>query len=95
MSPVTPTWRLKKLGRVQYDNVITDKKMPELNGRELYQRILQIDPALAANVIFITGDAVSRETREFLHETGNTFLVKPFNLHEFRERLNKVMNGNG
>ncbi|MHB0866165.1 MAG: hybrid sensor histidine kinase/response regulator [Thermoleophilia bacterium] len=86
---------LQQLGRIQYDNVITDIKMPELDGRELHRRIKEIDPALAANVIFMTGDTVSRDTHEFLRETGNSYLVKPFNLHELRERLNKVMNANG
>ncbi|MHB1389783.1 MAG: response regulator [Thermoleophilia bacterium] len=86
---------LQQMGRIHYDNIITDIKMPVLDGRKLYGRILEIDPVLAANVIFMTGDAVSRDTREFLRESGNTYLVKPFNLHELREGLNKVMKANG
>lgn len=86
---------LKKLGSFHYDNVITDIKMPEMDGKELHRRITEIDPQLAANVIFITGDAVSRNTREFLNATGNIFITKPFNIHELRERLSKVMSGYG
>lgn len=84
---------LEKMGSVHYDNVITDIKMPEMDGKELHRRISEIDPQLAANVIFITGDAIGRDTREFLRSTGNIYLAKPFNIHELRERLHKVMNG--
>lgn len=83
---------MQKLSRTSYDHVITDINMPQMDGRELYRRISEIDPSLAANVIFITGDSVSRDTREYLDSTGNYYLVKPFDLHDLREMLNKVLN---
>ncbi len=86
---------MEKLVGSRYDSVITDIKMPHMGGCELHQRISEIDPELAANVIFITGDAVSRDTRDYLERTGNLYLVKPFNFHELREVLHKVMAHNG
>ncbi|MCL4474447.1 MAG: response regulator [Actinobacteria bacterium] len=83
---------MQKLSCGSYDHVITDINMPQMDGRELYRRISEIDPSLAANVIFITGDSVSRDTREYLDSTGNYYLVKPFDLNNLREMLNKVLN---
>lgn len=82
---------LKKLSNASYDNVITDMKMPEMDGRELHRRIREIDPNLAANVVFMTGDTTSVDIKDYLDKSGNVYLVKPFNLHELRETLHKVM----
>lgn len=51
----------------------------------------EIDPNLAANVVFMTGDTVSVDIKDDLDKSGNVYLVKPFNLHELRETLHKVM----
>jgi len=67
-------------------------KMPEMDGRELHRRIREIDPDLAANIVFMTGDTVSVDIKDYLDKTGNVYLLKPFNLHELRETLHKVMN---
>lgn len=82
---------LKKLSNSSYDDAITDMKMAEMDGRELHRRIRGIDLGLAGNIVFMTGDTVSVDIRDYLDRTGNVYLVKPFNLHELRETLNGVM----
>jgi PAS domain S-box-containing protein len=84
-----------KLSSFSYDNIITETNMQHGDGRDLHKRIRDIDPSLAANVIFITDDSIGSDTREYVNKTGNAFLEKPFNLHDLRELLNKVMNKNG
>ncbi|MHB8159977.1 MAG: response regulator [Thermoleophilia bacterium] len=84
-----------KLSSFSYDNIITDTNMQNVAGRELHKRIRDIDPSLAANVIFITNDSLGSDTREYLNNTGNAFLEKAFNLHDLRAILNKVMSRNG
>lgn len=86
---------LTKLSKVKYDSVITDIKMPEMDGKELHQRICSLDPDLAERVIFITGDTVSAETRRYLNQTGNLCLMKPFNLEELRMKLQRMLSRNG
>ncbi len=86
---------LKKLSESAYDSVITDISVTGIEGRELYQRILEIDPELAANVIFITDNAEDSEVRDYLERTGNDYLVKPFDLQDLRHELKKVMGSNG
>lgn len=77
------------------DILITDIKMPEMDGKELHQRICSLDPDLAERVIFITGDTVSAETRRYLNQTGNLCLMKPFNLEELRMKLQRMLSRNG
>jgi CheY-like chemotaxis protein len=60
--------------------VISDFRMPVLNGGEFYHQVRQLKPDLARRIIFLTGDVVNEETQEFLNSTGNPHLGKPFQL---------------
>ena len=75
---------LDMVGKKRYDRIIMDLRMPGLSGQEVYRHIRDADPALARKIIFVTGDTVRSEAREFLQETGNPVLSKPFDLSELR-----------
>ncbi len=70
-----------------YDVIITDVRMPRLGGRELYERLQAEAPAVAARVVFATGDTVRDDTMAFLEGCGRPFLHKPFKLAELRSVL--------
>nr|WP_095740703.1 response regulator [Rhodopirellula sp. SM50] len=72
-----------------YDLVITDMNMPEMNGLLLTQEIKKIVPATP--VIVITGsiDMGSRELPPGVHP--DCVLVKPLDLHEFSDQLNRLL----
>ncbi len=82
---------LERLARRSYDMIITDIKMPVMDGRELYQRLVERDRALAARTIFITGDTVNADTRTFLQRIPNPCLAKPFRVREVRETIASVL----
>jgi signal transduction histidine kinase len=65
-----------------YDLVITDVRMPEMDGIELYGKLLQRWPELAGRVIFITGDLADGETTRFLAEANAQTLTKPIHITE-------------
>jgi signal transduction histidine kinase/CheY-like chemotaxis protein len=73
---------LAMIERTAYDAVISDVKMPELSGQELYGRACQIRPELARRFIFITGDIDGDDTQQFLNETRCSYFLKPFNLEK-------------
>ncbi|MEX1253275.1 MAG: ATP-binding protein [Dehalococcoidia bacterium] len=75
----------------RYDVIITDIKMPDMNGRDLYQALLDLDQDLARRTIFITGDTVSPETRDFLQQVSNPCLAKPFRVREVRETISSIL----
>lgn len=82
---------LERLEQGAFDLIITDIKMPDLDGIGLYQAIQERWPHLRDRVIFTTGDTVSRATRDFLQSAGNPVLAKPFKIREVRELVNRVL----
>lgn len=82
---------LEKLADRHYDLIITDIKMPEMDGQELYRRLQERDPDLARRTVFITGDTVSTETRRFLERVSNPCLAKPFRIREVRETVERIL----
>jgi len=84
----------EELGREDYDVILLDIKMPGISGIELYQRLEEIMPTLAKRVIFITGDTIGVDTREFLSSTEAHCIAKPFNTTQLRESIRYVLTDN-
>ncbi len=76
----SPVHALEILAEHDFDLIISDFRMPGLNGRQFYQLAAQKNPELAQRIIFLTGDVVNEETQAFLHSIGNPHIAKPFNL---------------
>jgi hypothetical protein len=62
-------------------------------GRWVWERLRTEQPALAARLVFVSGDSVSEETRAFLHSTGRPLLRKPFALDRLEAVLAEVARG--
>ena len=77
-----------------FDVIITDMKMPELDGASFYRRVRDRDPAQAGRIIFITGDTVNPETRTFLQDISNPVLTKPFKIGPLRDAIETVLAAN-
>jgi two-component system NtrC family sensor kinase len=76
-----------------YDLVVSDFKMPEMSGRDLYLWIKDQRPHLAARMIFVTGDTVSTETRSFFENNSSRYLAKPFKIEEVKEVIQQTLEG--
>jgi signal transduction histidine kinase/CheY-like chemotaxis protein len=74
-----------------YDLVICDLKMPRLDGRAFYRAIAATAPALAARLIFVTGDVVGIDAERFLEESGCPWLAKPFRLGDLLRAARDVL----
>lgn len=81
---------LQKMDSQQYDLIICDIKMPEVDGRQIYQFLKDKHPSLLNRLIFSSGDTASEESQEFLKETGCLFLQKPYLLEEFTQVLHQA-----
>ncbi len=61
----------------RFDGVIvTDIRMPGMDGREVFRRVRQIDPELP--VLIVTGHAAVQDAVELMREGAYDFLTKPF-----------------
>ena len=69
----------------RYDAIISDVRMPILDGFGLLDWIRTHQPALLPHFLFITGDAGGAELNEKLESSGVTVLRKPFDVETLVE----------
>jgi len=62
----------------RFDVILCDLMMPELSGMELHAWLVEVDPALADQVVFITGGAFTASAAEYLRNPKNLRIEKPF-----------------
>ncbi len=86
---------MQKMQIREYDLVITDFKMPQMSGRDLFDWIQQKRPQLANRIIFVTGDTVSLETRTFFENNSSRYLAKPFKIEEVKEVIQQTLEAAG
>jgi CheY-like chemotaxis protein len=81
---------LEQLARQRYDLVLSDLRMPGLDGASIYGEIVRRHQRLAARTVFITGDMLSDSARRFLAASGRPALQKPFDAVEVRRVVAEV-----
>jgi DNA-binding response OmpR family regulator len=79
------------LGEKEYDLVLVDIRTPVMNGKQLYQSIVERHPDLTERVIFTTGDLLSGDTKSFLEQSGRLFLLKPFTPDELKTIVRETL----
>jgi two-component system NtrC family sensor kinase len=85
---------LQRLSAAAYDLVLSDMRMPGINGAMLYETICAQHPQLAHRFAVITGDALSDSAR-FLQRTRIPHLSKPFEPRQVRELVALLGSGTG
>jgi two-component system NtrC family sensor kinase len=81
---------LERMSGERYDVILTDIRMPDVDGRALYEAIEARWPAQAARVVFVTGDTLASELREFVCRSGRLVIEKPFLPSEVRRIVDEV-----
>jgi CheY-like chemotaxis protein/curved DNA-binding protein CbpA len=81
---------LAKICPGNYDLIISDLNMPDVNGVELYQAAIQADPRLARRFVFVSGYADSCSVKAFLLDSGCPGIRKPIRLEEFRRVVRAI-----
>lgn len=82
---------LRQLSERDYDVILSDLKMPDLDGPSLYRRLQQSHPHLIERMIFISGDTFRRGADEFLEQAGRPLLEKPFIPSEVIQAVNQIL----
>ncbi len=82
---------LEKLRGRRVDIIITDLKMPVMTGLEFFQESIRDNPIIRSHFLFCTGNASSDELR-FLRENDLPYLLKPFKINQFVEKVDEVLN---
>jgi CheY-like chemotaxis protein len=82
---------LEKIQTQNYDLILTDLRMPELDGVGLYRELERSQPDLLRRMIVITGTSGHPEYERFLAETHVPFLEKPFSLLALHSLAREVL----
>ena len=82
---------LGKIEAREYDLILTDLRMPELDGVGLYRELERRQPEVLRRVIVITGTSGHPEYQSFLEETKVPYLEKPFSLQALQTITRRVL----
>ena len=82
---------LEKLAQAEYDLILCDVRMPGLDGPDLYRSLSLTRPELLSRFVFLTGDTLNPESRDFVRQTGAPCLGKPFDFDEMYRMIARVL----
>ncbi|OGL29715.1 MAG: hypothetical protein A3G97_15170 [Candidatus Rokubacteria bacterium RIFCSPLOWO2_12_FULL_69_21] len=78
------------LERGSYDVIVSDLRLPTMDGRTFYRELKQRWPAALPHIIFMTGHAEDPDSARFLRETGVPVLAKPFTPESLRQAVQRA-----
>lgn len=81
----------ERLAEADFDLVVADLRMPRLDGRALYERIVAERPEMVRRFVFATGDLVRQESLLFLEGLPNRILTKPLDVDIVRRVLGQAL----
>jgi CheY-like chemotaxis protein len=84
---------LELLSKHRYDAIISDIRMPGVDGPELYERSVAMDPNYKSRFLFMSGDLVRDSTQGFVSSLNCPCLAKPFALQVLYQNLEPLLNG--
>jgi CheY-like chemotaxis protein len=82
---------LDKLAAGDYDLIVSDLRMPVLDGRGLYRELETHHPHMLPRIMFVTGSALEAGNDIFLLSARVPWLAKPFTMRALHELTQKVL----
>ncbi len=77
----------------RFDVMLCDVVMPDMDGLQLYLKVMERDPSLAEKTLFFSGGMQSHSLEQALIETGRTVLGKPISMRELARKIRRVAAG--
>ena len=82
------------LERRDYDAILCDVRMPDVDGPALFDWLSAHKPHLCPRVAFVTGDTLGAAAGGFLARAGRPILEKPFVPAELRRLMTELAGNN-
>jgi two-component system NtrC family sensor kinase len=82
---------MHKMKESDYDLIVTDFRMPQMSGKQLFSWVKETRPQLTNRIVFVTGDTISVESRTFFENNHTRFLAKPFKIEEVKAVIQQAL----
>jgi len=82
---------LQEIEGQHFDIILSDLRMPNLDGHRLFEILERRRPELSARVAFVTGDTMSPQARSFLKNSGRPYIEKPVRPEEIRKLVGELV----
>jgi PAS domain S-box-containing protein len=83
---------LERLKKETFAVILSDLKMPNMDGRRLFKHISDNFPAEVGKLAFLTGDTISPDAQAFLRATKRPYLEKPVKPGDLRTFVSNLVN---
>lgn len=82
---------LDKIRKNAFDVIISDLRMPVLDGPGLYAELARELPFYLNRIIYVTGDTLSSHVQTFLSENPVPVVEKPYRLQDVRQAVAELL----
>ena len=91
----SPRDALRLASAQHFDLVLSDFKMPDMDGEAFYEAMKVVTPQNANAIGFITGDAMSANVRAFLERSKRPYIEKPIHKDELMRLIERAYQPSG
>ena len=81
---------LSALQAERFDGLLSDMRMPGMDGPQLYDAVKERFPEMARRTAFVTGDDLSKTARSFLNSCNRPSLGKPFSPDQVAQLIEEM-----
>jgi CheY-like chemotaxis protein len=85
---------LARVEQTEYDLILSDLRMPELDGPGFYRELERRRPDLLTRIAFVSGSAHTANMEHFLEKTGVPILYKPFRMEQLTKLATALLDRN-
>jgi two-component system NtrC family sensor kinase len=82
---------LERIAGKAYDLILSDLRMPEMDGLALYHELERERPDLLRRFVFITGTSEHPDYRGFMEHAKVPVLTKPFDMFELQRVVRETL----
>lgn len=82
---------LKKLRSSDYDLLITDLHMPNLDGKQLLEKVRSDKRLVNLPVLMVSCEDDRKKITDIIASKVNGFIIKPFNIDMLEKNLKRVI----
>ena len=82
---------LDKIRKTSFDAIISDLRMPVMDGPALYDALQRELPSYLNKIIYVTGDTLSPHVQDFLSKHTVPLVEKPYRLKDIQRALSDLL----